>query len=131
MMHDIFYSVSNKPITKKKELLTEAHGDCLKWWVDVLDCSKSWSREIVEMSFDEIMDRLTKASLVTFIHRFNVLMEDNPFYADKEVDICGRPREYLEVGFRTMTTPDYFLWIYADIKHKDRLIEKYGLEELQ
>ncbi len=67
-----------------RKMLAEAKETCSSWRVDILDCSVSPMREPVEMAWEEIMAKLNENCLV---------FTDDP------------------VGFRTMTDPDYFLWI--------------------
>jgi len=87
-------------LKEKYDLCYLAKDKCYKWWVDILDCSKSFCRKTIEMPFDEIMAKLNGKAHFTIIHRNN----------DME--------NYLEVGFSTMNNgPDYFLWIVLDIKY--------------
>lgn len=108
---DIFYDINRLSLKKKEALLREAKEKATRWWVDSLDCTKSYSRQTVEMPFDEVMKKLP-GSLCVFIHRRG--------YEDWEW--C------LETGFRTMTNPDYFLWIDVDQKEIEGLVKKYGLK---
>lgn len=114
MQPDIFYK-NDLSVTQKLELLEEAKSKSYNWWVDILDCSKSFSRQKVEMDFEEILSKLTDKSHFTFIHRMPRFNEDS----------------YLETGFVTMVgEPEYFLWIQCKIDIMPQLISKYNLNLL-
>lgn len=103
----IHYSVEGLSLKEKGNLLRRAFDVNFNWWVDKLDCSVSWSRQRIEMSFEEIMDHLTDDAYVVVIHRRGYV---------------GEP--YLEVGFSSMERPvDYFLWIQVPLSLKDEFIE--------
>lgn len=89
-------------LKQKLDLLRRAVEKCDHWWVDILDCSKSFCRQKIEMSFEEILKKLDNRSHFCIIHRNLPPIKD-----------------YLEIGFSTMNAlrPDYFLWIILDIKH--------------
>jgi hypothetical protein len=108
---DIFYETSSLTYEQKTRLLKEAKQLCRLWWVDILDCSKSFARQRAEMSFDEIMARFEEDSHFVFINR-------KGFKPDGYV---------LETGFRTMSRVDYFLWIHLDEKHISRFVKRYPL----
>jgi len=110
---DIFYDINRLSLKKKEALLREAKDKSIRWWVDSRDCAKLLYRQTVEMSFDEVMKKMPGA-LCVFIHRRG--------YENWEW--------YLETGFRTMTSPDYFLWIDTNQKEIDRLVKKYKLKVL-
>lgn len=91
-----------QPLTfeQRRDILLRAKEKCRHWWADILDCRKSWFREKIDMSFDDIMAKYTREAHFSIIHR-NLLPED-----------------FLEIGFRTAgPSPDYFLWIVLDPKH--------------
>ena len=109
-MQHIFYR-NDLSIPQKIELLTEAKEKSYKWWVDILDCNKSFARQKIEMEFEDIVSKLTDNSHFTVIHRHD--------YIDKE---------YLETGFSTMEDPAYFLWICCSIDTLPHFISKYDLK---
>lgn len=96
------YNVNKLTLEEKRSICYQAKEKCDRWWVDILDCSKSWHRERVDMSFEDIMAKLDHKCHFVIIHR------------DLE------PENYLEVGFSTLNTgPDYFLWIHLYVKYLD------------
>lgn len=98
-MHKL-YNVRKLSLKDKYDICYRAKELCDKWWVDILDCNESFCRQKIEMSFEDIMAKLTPKCHFSIIHRNNS-MED-----------------YLEIGFSTMNQgPDYFLWINLDIKY--------------
>ena len=105
---DIFYDINRLSLKKKEALLREAKEKATHWWVDTLDCTKSVQRKTVEMSFEDAMKMLPSA-LCVFIHRRG----------------CDNWKWYLETGFRTMKSPDYFLWINVDQEEIEELVKKY------
>lgn len=103
------YSTKNLTLEQKRDICYRAKEKCSNWWVDELDCRKSFFRQRIEMPFDEIMSKLNKTTHFVIIHR--------------NLD----PENYLEIAFRTMDTePDYFLWINVDICHLEEFTK--GLE---
>ena len=88
-------------LKQKKELILAAKAVCFEWWVDILDCSKSWYRQKTDMSFEDIMKKFDKTCHFIVIHRN-----------------FGR-ENHIEVGFCTMGKgPDYFLWINVTMEHE-------------
>lgn len=118
-LQDEFYDTDELTLDQKRKLLEDAKKVSLSWNVDVLDCRKSWSRETIEMSFEDILKKLDDDSHFVFIHRKGF------------VGTNGKPLpgEYqLEIGFRTMRgEPDYYLFIFCDQKKLSRFITKYHL----
>lgn len=92
------YDTHDLTIEQKVDILHRAKAVCYNWWVDILDCSKSFHRQKIEMSFEEIMAKFDDRSFFVIIHR--------TFHEN-----------YLEIGFSTMDTPDYFLWMMLDPKY--------------
>lgn len=109
MSNNLFYDTSSLTVKEKKALCKKAKSLCYQWWVDKICCASRscWARTRVDMSFSEIMDKLTSKCHFTVIVRQIDWTDNTP---------------YLEVSFRTMTEDncDYFLWI--NIKH-DRYFE--------
>lgn len=97
LMHKQF-NTSKLTLEQKRFLCQKFHEICDRWWVDVLDCSKSPLRKTVEMPFEKAMELLDQSALFFMFHRYNPPTED-----------------YIEVGFRSGTNPEYFLWIQSDL----------------
>ena len=96
-----FYNTTHLTLEQKVDILHRAKGVCYHWCVDVLDCSKSFCRQPIEMSFEDIMAKYDGSHLAVS-HR------------------CFPPDNYLEIGFRTngkIGEPDYFLWLFLDVKY--------------
>ena len=116
MEQDIFYRVYGMSLKTKKNLLEDAKKLSFEWWVDILDCSKSFARKKINMSFKEIMSKLSQKSHFVVINR-------------KE---RGQEKEYGEIGFSTMTfQPEHFLWVYISKKDLDKLVSEYKLDILK
>lgn len=98
------YETSQLTLEQKQDLCYRAHAICLNWWADILDCNKSFCRQRIECSFEEIMERFDTQAMFSVVHR------------------CNDVENYLEIGFRTMTNPDYFLWICVDSQHIETLL---------
>ncbi len=106
---DLFYNVKKLPLKDKIDLIETAYKIAYKWWVDELDCSKSFARQEIEMDFETIMKKFNDSAHFVFIHRR--VFED-----------------YLEIGFCTMETPiDYYLFLYLNKKHIPMFVKKYNL----
>jgi hypothetical protein len=119
---DIFYDINKFSLKKKIEILKETKDLSFYWWVDILDCNDSIRRRRINISFDDALSKCDEKTLYFFIHRrgYELWKEKN--------EIIGGWR--LEVGYRTMTEPDYFLWIEAKENRIKRLINKYNLKLL-
>lgn len=115
MKQDTFYNTDTLSTDKKIELMEEAKGLCNEWWVDELDCNKSWSRRKIEMSWEDAIERFRNVKGFCFFTIIKRQAFDNHF----------------EVGYRIQDNHrDLFLWIIVPEKFSESLIDKYGLEEL-
>lgn len=115
-MSDIFYYTNDLNLDKRIDIFNLAKELCYNWWVDILDCSKSFAREKIEMSYEDAMKKFNMSSHFRVILRREYWR--NPI------------KEYIQVVYRTSTTPDYFLWIEVDSKHLDTFIEKFNLKPI-
>lgn len=107
-----FYDTSGLSLEEKLAILDGAKEKADRWWVDILDCSVSIRRQKIEMSYEEIKNKLANDSHFVIIHRNNSPVED-----------------HLEIGFSTMgAEPNYYLWIYLDVKYIPEFTE--NLKEL-
>lgn len=108
-----FYNIESISIQKKKKIINEAFSANFDWHVDKLDCSESWRRQRIEMSFEDIMLKLKAKSHFTVIHRRNI-----------------HDGEYGEIGFcQVEKEVTYFLWIFITINELEKIIKKYKLNE--
>ena len=100
-MH-VKYDTSHLSLSEKRVLIMLARIRGADWWVDVLDCSKSFARQRIDMPFDEIFPMLNEKCYFTIIHR---------------EQSCGFESPCLEIAFSTFTEPDYFLWMRLGVEH--------------
>ena len=111
-----FYQTHFLDLNTKRDMCFKAKDLCFKWWVDKLDCSESFLRQIIEMPFEEIMNKLDDRSHFSVIYRKNF------------------NEDYLEVGFRTLSYTniveqiDYFLWILIDNDKSKEFLNLFNLE---
>jgi hypothetical protein len=108
-MH-VFYDIQKLKIADRKKIISDAFAVNDTWRVDELDCSKSWRRQPIEMSFEDIMKKFDKSCHFTVIHRKDF------------------SEEYGEVGFCTMSDPSYFLWIYTSLANLETIIANHNLK---
>lgn len=107
-----FYNIESISIQKKKKIINEAIYNCYEWYVDKLDCSKSFMRQRIEMPFEDIMFKFKTKSHFQIIHR-----RDN------------YDGEYGEIGFcQEEKGVTYFLWIFVTLRELEKIITKYKLE---
>ena len=115
---DIFCNTDNRPLKQKIEILEWAKEHCFEWCVDILDCSKSWARKRIEMSWEDIMKKFDEKAYLVVIHRrgYENWKGKDPY------------RWCLEVGFRESNPgPEHFLWIYCDEKYVEEIRKKFKL----
>jgi len=120
---DIFYDTSTFTLSDKISICKWAKRRSFQFIVDELDCTVSWCRKIVDMSFNDILKKLDDSSHFCIIHRKGYEYKKN----------VGNRCWNLEISFRTMGKfdfKDYFLWIYCDEKYVPDIIKKFKLEEM-
>lgn len=88
--------MDNISLENKIKILNKAKEICNEYWVDELDCSVSFARRKINMTFDEVMSKFNDKCHFTIIHRKNKL------------------ENHIEVCFSTFTSPAYFLWIIVN-----------------
>lgn len=89
------YNAQGLTLDQKRDLCYKAKEVCYNWIVDVFD-KNSMTRRLIEMPFDEIMEKLDDDCDFLVLHR------DSP------------PEDFFEIGFRRsvgLNEPHYFLWI--------------------
>ena len=112
---DIFYDVDSLTFDQRKTLLKEAYKIAKNFRVDILDCSVSWARQKIDMSFKEIMKKYDTKCHTVVIYRRGFFKE-----------------EYIgEIAFTTMTGVSYYLWIYVTKENLDKIIKEYKLCQRQ
>lgn len=111
-MNDIFYNTTQLSLSEKVMIIRDAFDSKSYWWVDILDCSISFSRQKIDMPFEEIMSKFHNKAHFVVIHRNGV-------------------EEIGEIGFCTFTNPEYFLWIHLSVQNLNVLIEKYKLTPMK
>lgn len=113
---DIFFDTSKMTLEEKKNLMRDAFAVCDSWMTDILDCSVSWARQRIDMSFDEALDLLNNACHFVVINRKG--------YPER---FCG------EFSFSTIrpNDADYFLFIYTSEEALTQLVNKYKLEKVE
>lgn len=119
---DIFYDIEEKSQKQIDSILKECYDLSYNSWVDILDCSKSFCREKIDMSFDEVMElkKTTGRPYYVFIHRRGYeKWKTNDFF-----------KWQLEAGFRLMEKKvDHFLWINCKEECIQPLVSKYKLRQ--
>ena len=112
---DTFYNTQELTLSQKTALINDCVNICFRWWIDKLDCSDSPTRQRIEMSFEEIMNKFTNSAHFVVI--------DRDFYP-----MDGK--KHFEIGFSTMTSIDYLLFIWVEDEKMSSIIEKYNLETM-
>lgn len=111
--HHIFYDIEKLDKDKIIELLNEAKDLSYEIKIEELNCSKSWARKPIDLTFDEIIDKADGDTMFVFVHRLGYPEWDH----------------YLEIGFRTSDSINYFLFICVDEDKKEYFINKYNLKK--
>ena len=112
---DIFYDIRKLSLAQKIALINDCKDICFHWWTDKLDCSESWARQRIDMTFEEIMAK--------FSDEAHLAVVDRDFYPIDE-------KKHFEIAFRSMTGIDYFLWIWVEDEKMPMIIEKYNLKSM-
>lgn len=128
-----FYNIERQPIEDRKKIMEEAILESFSWNVDILDCKKSFSRQVID-------GWTAKIPSITF----NTLDDDRiRNIMDKYVDGCHTvfidregyghwlDKTSFEIGFSTMSgpnTPDYYLFIHVKAPLAKKIAEKWKLE---
>jgi hypothetical protein len=113
---DTFYNIQELSLLQKTELLNDCKEICIVWWVDKLDCTESFARQRIDMCFEDIMNKLDDSAHFVVI--------DRVYYPIDE-------KKHFEIGFRAMTSIDYFLFIWVEDDKMVRIIEKYNLKPMR
>ena len=113
---DVFYKTNDLTLQEKKILMIDCKKICYSYWIDILDCKQSFSRQKADMTFDEIMEKCDERTHFVFI--------DRKYYPIGE-------KKHFEVGFRIMSTPDYFLFMWIEDDVVQDVIKKYKLQKMK
>ena len=92
----------------KINILRKVKEICLRWRVDILDCSKSFFREKLDIDFEEAINKLDK----------------NVFYFLTTIirDICDK--NHIEICLNDMGIDvQYFIWVYLDLDKLETIKE--------
>ncbi len=96
------------PVRQRIKIIKWAIKHCDRWYTEILDCSKSFSRKDINLTIKEILEKLGNKFHFVISHR----------------DLL--PENYIEICCRSMGHGvDYFLWIRLDPKYKKELEEKW------
>ncbi|MDR0698403.1 MAG: hypothetical protein LBG28_04160 [Tannerella sp.] len=109
---DTFYDTSKLTLPPRVELLNDCKVVCCNWWIDKLDCSQSYTRQGTDMPYEEIIPILTDKAYFVVI--------DRHYYMRNE-------KKHFEIEFCTMTSTEYFLFIFVEDELMFPIIQKYGL----
>jgi hypothetical protein len=110
-----FYNLSTLNHAELKQFFTDAIMLSYNSHIDILDCSKSWSRQPYEEK--SLQDMLDEVSL----SNHNVCIDRS---VQHDINLYG------EIGYSTMVDPSHFLYIYVNISNLQILIDKYNLQEI-
>lgn len=109
---DIFYDIRTLPLEDKVKIIQDAKDACREWWVDELNCSISWSRRRIKMSYEDVMKKYDqKCHTVVILRRGS---DPDQYYG--------------EVGFTTMKGVDHFLWVILDVDKLMEIVDKHKLK---
>ena len=109
------YKTDHLSLEDKIDLLKDAKEASYSWQIDILDCNVSFARQKIEMEFEEALKKCSTESFLSVIHRRG--------YEER--------KWHLEVCLSTMTSPDYFLWIFVPEDKIEELVNKYNLKVMQ
>lgn len=112
-----FYQLNNVLDSNNhlREFFKDAINLAYNVHIDVLDCNKSWSRE-----------RCTTKTIEEMIKNVNTAYHN--VCIDRSIQGVGEMSNYGEIGYCTLGSPDYFLYIYLTLENLKILVKKYKLE---
>lgn len=90
------YNTADLTLPEIEEVLHRAKKLCTDYWVDVLDCSKSFARQKTSMSFDEFMED----KFGNYPHHFTIIHRNTA--RENHIEVC-----YNTLG----PGPSYFLYL--------------------
>jgi hypothetical protein len=112
---DTFYNIRELSLAQKTAIIKDCKEICFHWWTDKLDCSVSWARQRIDLTFEEIMAKFdNSAHFVVIDRKFHMLDE----------------KKHFEIGFSATSVIDYFLFIWVEDEKMQTIIEKYNLKPM-
>ena len=112
---DTFYNTRELSLEQKIALIKDCKEICFHWWTDILDCSVSFARQRIDMTFEEIMTKFNNKAHFVVIDRFYHMLDE---------------KKHFEIGFSTMVGIEYFLFIWVEDEKMPMIIEKYNLKPM-
>lgn len=99
-MNNVHYDATQVSKDEFIRVMSDAHDACRRWWFDKLDCSESVCRQRVEgISFEDAVSYFQQDDAI-------------PVAVERRGDFLDEP--YSEIGFHTMSSPSFLLWIIID-----------------
>jgi len=119
----IFYKFTKEVTPELREkICRDAKDKCYHWHVDHLP---TWSREKINMPFDEVLKYLyTEKVHFVIIHRRGYRDPHN-----LEIGFCTLALRDILPSTKVDVKGDLFLWINIDEKHIPYFVETYKLEK--
>jgi hypothetical protein len=75
LQQDVFYPGARQlSLKQKRDLFKAAKASSFQWWTDILDCSKRFARQRIELTWEEAIGKLDQGSLVSVIARADHLL---------------------------------------------------------
>lgn len=89
---------------KRLDIFNWAYSISFNYWSDILDCSKSFKRQKVDISYEEAIKR--------------VHSKWRMYINDRNERMC------IELVLSSYTDPEYFIWLNVGFEHKKELLER-------
>lgn len=123
-MNRVFYDIEPLSKTDVFDILRFVYDSRIKFWVDELDCSKSFRREKLSCNFDYAISNYFQEKFL-----FRIVRERFLLPIDIEEYGCE------EVGLFVLSSlngsgPDYFIWVYTSVAVLVDVLKKYSLKEM-
>jgi len=97
---NIHYSTDKLSFEQKKQVLINAKSVSTDVRTEILDCSKSFRRQDIDMSFDEMLNKFDEFKDQLHFTIINRRFDD----------------DYIEVCCSTLSSPNYFLYIDVPVR---------------
>ena len=116
---DIFFKTEDLSMYEKQMLLIIALENSYTHHIDVLNSTESCRRKQTNISFMDMLNKVDKNTKIYVIYRKGFKSTNNI-----------HNQWHGEIGFSTMTDPNYFLFVYVNEVELNKLVKKYNLEEV-